>query len=92
MWSYLRNQRSKQTNLVGLQFLSNYALFSKKLVQKVVKKGTLNMKVYYIITLNDRLIRHPEKFKIKLQDFQERLSLRYNIILKLLPLFHRCIN
>ena len=53
MWSYLRNQRSKQTNLVGLQFLSNYVLFSKKLVQNVVKKGSLNMKEYYIIPLNE---------------------------------------
>ena len=53
MWSYLRNQRSKQTNLVDLQFLSNYVLFSKKLVQNVVKKGSLNMKEYYIIPLNE---------------------------------------
>ena len=30
MWSYLRKQRSKQRNLVDLEFLSNYALFSKK--------------------------------------------------------------
>ena len=39
MWSYLRNLRFKQTNLADLQFLSNYALFFKKLVQKVVKGG-----------------------------------------------------
>ena len=42
------------------------------------------MKVYHIIPLNDRLTGHPENFKIKLQYFQEILSLRYNIILKLL--------
>ena len=29
MWLYLRNQWLKQTNLVDLQFLSNYAPFPK---------------------------------------------------------------
>ena len=57
----------------------------QKLAQKVVEKGSLNMKVYYIISLNDRLTEHPDNFKIKLYYFQERLSLRYNIILKLFP-------
>ena len=42
------------------------------------------MKVYCTIPLNNRLTGHPENFKIKLYYFQERLSLRYNIILKLL--------
>ena len=45
------------------------------------------MKVYYIIPLKDRLTGHPENFlKMFLTDyyFQERLSLRYNILLKLL--------
>ena len=50
------------------------------------------MKVYYIIPLNYRLTGHPENFKIKLHYFQERLNLRYNLILKLLSLFHICIN
>ena len=45
------------------------------------------MKVYYTLPLNYRLTGHPEIFKIKLYYFQERLSLRYNIILKLLFLF-----
>ena len=47
------------------------------------------MKVYYIIPLNYQLTGHPEDFKIKLYylyHFQERLSLRYNIMLKLLCL------
>ena len=43
------------------------------------------MKVYYIIPLKHQLTGHREKFKIKLYYFQERLNLRYNIILKLLP-------
>ena len=46
MWSYLRNQRSKQTNLVDLHILSNYTPFFEKLVQKVIKKETSNMKIY----------------------------------------------
>ena len=75
MYSYLRNQRSKQTNLVYLQFRWNHGLFFQKLVQKVVKKRTTNIKVYYIIPLNDRLPGHPENFKIKLYYFLERLSL-----------------
>ena len=45
------------------------------------------MKVYYTIPLNYRLTGHPENFKLKLYYFQKRLSLRYNIILKLLSLF-----
>ena len=61
----------------------------QKLVQKVVKK-TLNIKVYYIIPLKYRLTGHPENFKMKLYYFQERLSFRYNIILKLLSSFHIC--
>ena len=50
------------------------------------------MKVCHIIPLNCRLTGHPENFKIKLYYFQERLRLRYNIILKLLSLFHICFN
>ena len=42
------------------------------------------MKVYYITPLNYQLTGHPENFKIKLYYFQERLSLSYNIIQKLL--------
>ena len=33
---------------------------------------------------------HPENFKIKLYYFEEILSLRYKIIVKLLSLFHIC--
>ena len=61
-------------------------------MHRVVKKGTLNVKAYYITPLNYRLTGHPENFKIKLHYFQERLSLRHNIILKLLSLFHICKN
>ena len=46
------------------------------------------MKVYYIIPLNYQLIGHPENFKIKLYYFQERLSLSYSKILKLLSSLH----
>ena len=46
------------------------------------------MKVYYIILLNYQLTGHPENFNIKLYYFQDRLSLSYNIIWKLLsPLY-----
>ena len=62
----------------------------QKLLQKVVKKRTSNMKVYYIIPPNYQLTGHPENFKVKLYYFQERLSPRYNIILKLLSPFHIC--
>ena len=48
------------------------------------------MKVYYLIPLNYRFTGHPENFKIKLFYFQERVRLRYNIILKLLSLFYIC--
>ena len=48
------------------------------------------MKVYYMIPLNYGLTGHPENFKIKLYYFQGRLSLRYNVILKLLSLFQIC--
>ena len=83
---YVTNGQNKQS------FLSNHALFSKKLVQKAVKKRTSNMKVYYIIPKNYRLTGHPENFKMKPYYFQERLSLRYNIIFKLLSLFHICFK
>ena len=46
------------------------------------------MKAYYIIPLNYRLTGHQVIFKIKLYYFQERLSLGYSIVLKLLSLFH----
>ena len=49
------------------------------------------MKEYYVIPLNYRFTGNPENFKIKLYFFQDRLSLRYNIILKLLSLFHICL-
>ena len=46
------------------------------------------MKVYYIIPLNYLLTWHLQNFKFKLYLFQEILNLWYNIILKLLFLFH----
>ena len=42
MWSHLRNQWSKQTNFVDLQFFFQLCTFCQKLVQKVVKKGASN--------------------------------------------------
>ena len=39
MWSYQRNQRSKHTNLVYLQFLLNYALFPKTGPESCQKKN-----------------------------------------------------
>ena len=48
------------------------------------------MKVYYITPLNYQLTGHPENFKIKSYYFQERLSIRYNIILKLLSISFMC--
>ena len=48
------------------------------------------MKVYCKIPLNYQMTGPPEDFKIKLPYYQERLSLRYNIIPKLLSLFDRC--
>ena len=67
------------------RFTSSFELCTlfQKLVQKAVKKRTLDMKLYYIIPLNYQLTGHPENFKIKLYYFQERLSLLYKIILKL---------
>ena len=50
------------------------------------------MKVFYIIPLNYQLTGHPENFEIKLYYFQERVSLRYNIIPKLLSSFHICFK
>ena len=61
-------------------------------MQKAAKNRTLIIKVYYIIPKNYRLTGHPENFKMKLYYFQERLSIRYNIILKLLALFHICFK
>ena len=37
--SYLRSQRSNQTKLEDLQFLSHYALFSKNWCTKLLKKN-----------------------------------------------------
>ena len=48
------------------------------------------MKVYYIIRLSYQLTGHLENFKIKLCYFEEKLSLQYNIILKLLSPFQIC--
>ena len=55
----------------------------QKLMQKTIKKGTSNMKVYNIIPLTYRMSGYPENCKVKLYYFQEKLSLQYNIILKL---------
>ena len=70
MWSYLR--RSKQTNLIYIQFPSNY-LF-QKLVQKVVKKTLEYESILY----------KPTELLVDLYYFQKILSPRYNIILNLL--------
>ena len=85
--SYLRNQRSKQANLVDLQFLSNCALFSKDWCRSLLKKEP---RIESILCNSNK--RHPENFKIKLYCFQEKLSLGYNVTLKLLSLFHICMN
>ena len=90
MWIYLRNQRSKQTKPSRWPMSIKLCTLFQKLVQKVVAKVTSNMKVYYITPLTYRLTGHAENLKIKLYYFHERLSLRYNIILKLLSLFHIC--
>ena len=86
MCSYLRNQWSKQTNLVCLQFLSNYALFPKNSCRKLLKKNLEYENILYNST-ELSVDGHPDNFKIKLYHFQERLSLQNNIILKLLSLF-----
>ena len=46
------------------------------------------MKVYYIILMNYQLAGHPDSFKIKLNYFQERLSLQCEINPKLPSPFH----
>ena len=52
MWSYLHDQRSKQTSFVDLQFLSNYSLFSEKLAQKetLLKRNLEHESILYIST------------------------------------------
>ena len=50
------------------------------------------MKVYYIALLSYQLTGNAENFKIKLYYFQKRLSLRCNIILKLLSPFDICFS
>ena len=72
MWSYRHNQRSKQTNLVDFTVFFELCTPSQKLVQKTVRKGNFNMKVYYIIPLNYWMTGNPENFKVKLYYFQER--------------------
>ena len=87
MWSYLRNQRLKKS-FVDLQFLSNYALFSKSWSKKLLKRSLEYESILcnYIIPLNYRLTGNQDQTML----YQERLSLRYNMILKLLSLFHLC--
>ena len=75
MFWYLRSQRSKQTNLADLHFFWNMHSFQTTSAKNCWKR-TLNMKVYYITTLNYQLTGHPEKFKIKLYYFEERLILQ----------------
>ena len=75
MFRDLHNERSKQTNVADLQFLLNYTLFSKIWGKKMLKKNLEYESILY------------KSFKIKLYYYQEKLSLRCNIILKLLPLF-----
>ena len=50
------------------------------------------MKICYIIPLNELLTGHRDNFEVKLYNFQERLSLQYNIILKLLCPFQICFE
>ena len=45
--------------------------YFQNLVQKVVKIRTANMKVYYIILLNNQLTGHPQNSKTKLYHFQD---------------------
>ena len=47
MWSYKRNQWSKQTNLADLQFLSNYVLFSKNWCGKLLKRKIEYQSILY---------------------------------------------
>ena len=47
MFWYLRNQRSKQTNLADSQFLLNYALFSKNWCRKLLKKNLKYKRILY---------------------------------------------
>ena len=88
MWSYLHKQRSKQTNLVDLQFFLNYALFSKNWC------GKLEPPIWkYIIEFHWTIgWLDIQRISKSIYYFQERLSLRYSIIVKLLPLFHVSIN
>ena len=99
-WSYLRSQLSKQTNLVDLQLLSNYALFSKNWGRKLLKKNLEYESILYNSTelpvdwksgefQNETILFIFISRKI----IQERIfqeSLRYNIILNLLSPFHIC--
>ena len=73
MFWYLFNQRSKQTNLADLQFLLNYALFSKNLYRKLLKKNLECESISYNSTELSVDSGHPEIFKIKLYYFQESL-------------------
>ena len=65
---YVTKSKKKTTKKLALYIYNFFRimLFFQKLVQKVVKIGSLNMKVYYRIRLNDRWTEHPENFKIKL--------------------------
>ena len=52
MFWYLRNQRSKQTNLADLQFLLNYPFF----FPKVVRKGKKNLEYESILYNSTELL------------------------------------
>ena len=72
MWSYLRNQLSKQTNLVHLQFLSNYGLFSKNWCSKLLKKNHEYKNILFNST--ERLVAWTSReFQNQTFYFQERL-------------------
>ena len=84
-WSHLRNQRSQQINLVYLQFLLNYALFPKNWCRKLLKKrleceSILHNSTELSVDWTSRELQNQTIL------FQKRLSLRWNIILKLLSL------
>ena len=68
--------------------LSDYTLFSKSWCRNLLEKNVEYESMLY--HSNYRWTGHPEMFKIKLDYFQERLSLRFKIILKVLSRFRKC--
>ena len=82
MWSYLRNQQSKQTNLLYLEFLSTYALFlvtllmhtSFDLCRKLLKKNLEHESMLYNSTkLSANWI--SKEFQIQIISFSKNIKL-----------------